>query len=74
MRPLLLALCFWFLAALFLSQGCYTVQVPEEQGWQMWPRRGSVPLASDDCMTDICLQHREYILESNLGPNENREE
>lgn len=54
---LILTLCL--LASL---SGCYTVWELEDQEWKEWPRRGSTPLASDDCMTDACLEHREYIL------------
>jgi hypothetical protein len=64
----LYALMFMLLAA------CYVVEVQEEEDWRLWPRRGAVPLASADCMTDACLQHREYILESHLGPHDERGE
>lgn len=64
-----------FLAVLiFLSlMGCYTVLVPEDPEWKLWPRRGSTPLASAGCMTDSCLEWREAVLIENLGPNENQE-
>ena len=55
-----LALAFWLLA--FLALSC-----SEREDWQSWPRRGTVPLASDDCMTDGCLEYREAILQEKLG-------
>lgn len=30
--------------------------------WQEWPRKGSVPFATDDCASDDCLETRERIL------------
>jgi len=56
-------LVFWLVCViLILSQGCSR---PEE--WQTWPRRGSVPVATSDCQTDICLETRETILRQKLG-------
>jgi hypothetical protein len=74
MTRIILAALLLYLFMLAVMAACYTVQVPEEDNWRLWPRRGAVPLASADCMTDACLQHREYVLESNLGPNDEREE
>jgi len=55
LRSACLALVFWLLA--FLALSC-----SEREDWQSWPRRGTVPLASDDCMVDSCLEYREQIL------------
>jgi len=55
MRSIAIALSFWLLAFLMLS-------CSEREDWQSWPRRGTIPLASDDCMTDSCLEYREQIL------------
>ena len=60
MRSIVLALTFWLLAILALS-------CSEREDWQSWPRRGTVPLASADCMTDSCLEYREAVLQEKLG-------
>ena len=62
----LIATLFLYALLILLMAACYTVEVPEDQDWQLWPRRGTVPLATDGCYTDGCLEYREAVLARNL--------
>lgn len=39
----------------------------DPEDWTTWPRVGSVPQATDDCVTDACLEYREAVLQHQLG-------
>ena len=49
LRALMLALWVGCVILIFALGGCYRVQVPEDPGWQLWPRT-----TANDCLTPVC--------------------
>jgi len=58
------------IALVVMLASCKGEEVGRDNGWKSWPRRGSVPLATDDCMTDGCLDYREWVINDELQMEE----